>query len=224
MGINIALADSHPAVLAGVELVLSKFGHFQTVGTARNSTELETILATTHCDVLVADYLMDVGAHRDGLAFLADIRHRYPALQIVLFTLGDHISIRRAALKIGVHAIVRKSEGAELLIEAIRATCHRIPSDGSDAANAPEIRAPGPPLPLDYLTKHELDVLRLYASGLTVTQIATRLNRTRQTVAAQKRSAMHKCGVVRDVDLLRRIYEYHLLPAIETGSEQPPSS
>lgn len=218
MRIHIALADSHPAVLAGVELVLSKFEQFNITGTARNAAELETLLATTHCDVLVADVFPHVYPHRDGLSLLADIRRRYPALQIVLFTISDHPAMRRAALKICIRTIVRKSDEAEALVEAVRAASHQIPPHVATApARQPQPDARfAPPggnaaslgaLPLENLTRRELEVLRLYASGLTVTQIARRLNRARQTVSTQKLSAMRKCGVARDVDLFRLVYE-----------------
>jgi two-component system capsular synthesis response regulator RcsB len=224
MRINVALADNHPAVLAGVKLVLSKFDEFNITGTARNSTELDTLLTTTHCDVLVTDYLMPVAPHRDGLVFLADVRRRYPALQIVLFTVGDHPNIRRAALKIGVRLIVNKSDEAQTLVEAVRAVCNRIPSaatcaacatcatgkaaaDVTPAATSSAVVAVLPTLPLVDLTRRELEVLCLYASGHTVTQIARHLNRTRQTISAQKLSAMRKCGIDRDVDLFRLVYE-----------------
>jgi two-component system, NarL family, captular synthesis response regulator RcsB len=220
MRIHIALADSHPAVLAGVELVLSKFEQFNITGMARNAAELETLLATTHCDVLVADVFPRVYPHRDGLSLLADIRRRYPALQIVLFTISDQPAMRRAALKIGIRTIVRKSDEAEALVEAVRAASHQIPPHVATApapARQPQPDARfAPPggngaslgaLPLQNLTRRELEVLRLYASGLTVTQIARRLNRARQTVSTQKLSAMRKCGVARDVDLFRLVYE-----------------
>jgi two-component system, NarL family, captular synthesis response regulator RcsB len=218
MRINIAVADSHPAVLVGVERVLSKFEQFNITGTARNASELEALLATKHCDVLVTDYLAAAHSRRDKLAFLGNIQRLYPALQIVLFTIGNHPAVERAALNIGIRSIVRKTDEEEMLVEAVRAASHQIPArvlapmdcghtHTAHPASANDQTISQAVSPFSSLTPREFEVLRLYASGLTVTQIAQHLNQARQTVSAQKLSAMRKCGVARDVDLFRLVYE-----------------
>ncbi|MFT4066137.1 LuxR C-terminal-related transcriptional regulator [Paraburkholderia sp.] len=42
------------------------------------------------------------------------------------------------------------------------------------------------------LTSREVEVVRLYVGGATINEIAAQLNRTRQTVSAQKGTAMRK--------------------------------
>lgn len=141
MPIHIAVSDRFPVVLAGVEFVLSRFDTFAIMGSASNPAELETLLRTTRCDVLVTDYLLDIGTHSDGLSFLAGIRHRYPALQIVLFVAGDHPHLRRAAHKIGIRAIVKKSDEAEMLVEAVRAASRHVARATTSASEESPSRA-----------------------------------------------------------------------------------
>ncbi|OXH89196.1 DNA-binding response regulator, partial [Burkholderia multivorans] len=52
-------------------------------------------------------------------------------------------------------------------------------------------------------TTREIEVVRLYAAGLTVGEIASQLHRSKQTISSQKASAMKKLGIVRDADLIR---------------------
>nr|WP_240990313.1 response regulator transcription factor [Cupriavidus taiwanensis] len=53
----------------------------------------------------------------------------------------------------------------------------------------------------ELLTTRESEVLRLYLSGLSVTEIAVRTGRTVKTISTQKQSVMRKVGADNDVEL-----------------------
>jgi two-component system capsular synthesis response regulator RcsB len=53
-------------------------------------------------------------------------------------------------------------------------------------------------------------VIRLLASGMTVGAIATHLHRSKQTVSAQKVSAMRKLGLGNDAALFIYVQEHGL--------------
>lgn len=52
------------------------------------------------------------------------------------------------------------------------------------------------------LSPKESEVLRLFAEGFLVTEIAKKLNRSIKTISSQKKSAMMKLGVDNDIALL----------------------
>ncbi len=52
------------------------------------------------------------------------------------------------------------------------------------------------------LSPKESEVLRLFANGFLVTEIAKKFNRIIKTISSQKKSAMTKLGVDTDIDLL----------------------
>ena len=58
------------------------------------------------------------------------------------------------------------------------------------------------------LSPRELDVVRLFALGLSVTEISKRLNRSVTTVATQKRAAMRKLHLESNADLIRYASEH----------------
>ena len=53
------------------------------------------------------------------------------------------------------------------------------------------------------LTGKELEVIRLYGAGLSLTDIAARLNRSVSTIATQKGNAMRKLGIATNADMIR---------------------
>jgi len=57
--------------------------------------------------------------------------------------------------------------------------------------------------PSKNLTMRELEVVRLFVTGLTVSEIAERLHRSKQTISTQKMSAMRRLGIRRDADLIK---------------------
>jgi two-component system capsular synthesis response regulator RcsB len=54
------------------------------------------------------------------------------------------------------------------------------------------------------LSAREIEVVRLYVGGMSITQIADRLSRSVKTVSRQKRDAMRKLGIDHD----SRLSEY----------------
>ncbi len=61
------------------------------------------------------------------------------------------------------------------------------------------------------LSIREAEVFRLFASGLTVSQIARQLNRSVKTVSRQKVDAMAKLCIENDIDLYTYARENGLL-------------
>ena len=211
--IRIAIADDHPAVLIGIESVLKEVSTVELVGAVKNSTELIDLLNLQSCDVLVTDYAMQGGEYGDGIILLEFLRRRYPDLKVVVMTMMDNPGVLRALINHGVKCILSKSDDSTHLIPAV----HIAFSSGqyfspTIASMLAAINDSGKQeITQKELSKREFEVVRLYVSGLTVNEIAARLNRSKQTVSSQKASAMKKLGIVREADLFKYAMETGLL-------------
>jgi len=53
------------------------------------------------------------------------------------------------------------------------------------------------------LSKRELEVVRLFVSGMTMTEIAAQLKRSIKMIGTQKNTAMRKSGIERDSELFQ---------------------
>ncbi|PRG69627.1 response regulator transcription factor [Burkholderia cenocepacia] len=203
--LNVVIADDHSAVLAGIEATLRDLRLVRLTGAASNLTEIVDLLSSRPCDLLITDFAMPDGKYNDGLAMLSYLRTHFPEVQIVVFSCLDGARLTNKLLKLGVKAIVSKADDVAHLISAVYAVLAKA-----------EYLSPRVSLPRSEerigrrhlsLTKSEIEVLRLYVSGLSVSEIALQLNRTRQTISAQKIRAMQKLGVERDADLYQIVYE-----------------
>jgi two-component system capsular synthesis response regulator RcsB len=61
------------------------------------------------------------------------------------------------------------------------------------------------------LSARELEVVRLYASGMSLTEIAQQEKRSITTVATQKISAMRKLKIATNTDLIKYAYDVGLV-------------
>ena len=63
--------------------------------------------------------------------------------------------------------------------------------------------ARGAPRAIAALSPREHEVLVLFVSGLSVNEIATRLDRRKQTISTQKTAGLAKLGIDKDADLFK---------------------
>lgn len=194
--IRVALADDHPAILAGLRYELENQPSLAVVGTARNSTAIVESILRAPCDVLVTDYAMPGGRYGDGMTLLGYLHRTFPKLRVVVLTSIENPALLRQIGASGIRAVLNKTGDLHHLIAAIHAVYlgheFRCPASGPRPASS----TTGKPL-----SKRESEVLRLYVSGVSITGIAARLHRTKQTISAQKVSAMKKLGLECDADL-----------------------
>ena len=192
--IRVMVADDHPAISLGISYELSQCGSLEMLGQVSNSTELIGRLNEGDCDVVIVDYTMPGGKYGDGLALLSLLRRRYPHLQLVVFTMLNNPGLIRAILKQGINSTSH-------LLAAVSAAYSR------NQYFSPSIRDIFVNQVLsshnERLTPREAEIVRLFGSGLTITEIAERSHRSVQTISTQKVSAMKKLGIKRDADLIR---------------------
>ncbi|WP_069230178.1 response regulator transcription factor [Burkholderia territorii] len=202
---NVLIADDHPLILAGIDATLRSLRQLQIVGSACNSTEIIELLEKRRCDLLITDFVMPDGKFNDGITMLTYIRSHYPNLPVIVFTALDSIVLTDSLLKLGVRGIVSKVDDLGHLISSIYSV--RSGNEYLSPSVSRRLKSTRGGRRTTDLTKNEMEVLRLYVSGMSITEIAARLHRTKQTISAQKLKAMQKLGVERDADLYQMVYE-----------------
>jgi two-component system, NarL family, captular synthesis response regulator RcsB len=203
--IRIAIADDHPLLLTGLAYELSRLSGFTVVGNAQNSTELIELLSERAVDVVISDYTMPGGTHGDGLALFGFIRQRFPNTQLIALTMMSNPSVIRSLMAQGVRCILSKADSLVYIVDALHAALsnRRFLSPSVDAIMKMHGMESGANSSLTKkLSPRELEVVRLFVSGLTVSEIATRLHRSKQTISTQKMNAMRRLGIKRDTDLI----------------------
>jgi two-component system capsular synthesis response regulator RcsB len=203
--IKVILADDHPVILLGAEQAMLKFPGIEVVARARQSTELIKALRATPCDVLVTDLAMPGGQYGDGLPLISYLRRNFPAVRIVVLTMLENPALLRRLGELGVTSVVHKSDDLSHIAFAVQHVNRRL------EYMSPQVRAALETLRINgggkgdevILSKRELEVVRLFVSGLTIKEISGKLNRSIKTISTQKNTAMRKLGLERDSELFQ---------------------
>jgi two-component system, NarL family, captular synthesis response regulator RcsB len=203
--IRVVVADDHPVILFGAEQALLKFPGIQVVARARQSTELIKILQTTECDVLVTDLAMPGGQFGDGLPLIGYLRRNFPQVPIVVLTMLENAALLKRLSELGVTSVVNKSDDLSHIGQAVQHVSRRL------SYMSPSVRTALDTLKMNaggkdeevILSKRELEVVRLFVSGMTIKEIGEKLNRSIKTISTQKNTAMRKLGLERDSELFQ---------------------
>jgi two-component system, NarL family, captular synthesis response regulator RcsB len=178
----------------------------EVVGEATNVSQLLSELESKPCDVLITDFAMPepgLDAH-DGLRLIRKVRQNWPNVNIVVLTSVSNVAILRSILNAGAIGLVDKAEPIELVIAAVRhADVGRRYVSASFASALAEAGAEmdfSPDVP-PRLSPREIEVVRLFAKGYSITEISEELDRDVRTISRQKRDAMSKLGVKNDPGL-----------------------
>lgn len=186
-------------VLLGIRSILESEG-IDVVGTATSTDALIQGLRSHPCDVVITDLMMPGGSLPDGTLLIQEIRAEFPLLPVLVMTMVSNLGIIDSLLRLGVLGVVEKTERMDMLVEAVRAVAKRrrfesprlmdqLQSYRSERGSS------------DRLSPREAEVIRLLASGLSVSEIGVRLGRSLKTISRQKMDAMRKLGLESDVDL-----------------------
>ncbi|UNK47907.1 response regulator transcription factor [Lysobacter sp. S4-A87] len=205
MPLRIIIADDHPIVRSGIRELLDSSGDFGPFIEVGSSDALVEAMEQRPFDVVLTDFNMPGGQITDGLNLLALVRQRWPQTPVMVLTMVRNVGLLRAVLDTGVRGLLNKSDALEELEQAVRAVSKGqtyISADLRLMINAAQAAASGSGE--IRLSRRESEVMRMFASGLTVSQIALQLNRSAKTISRQKMDAMAKLGLRSD----REIYNY----------------
>jgi len=212
--IRVVLADDQTLVRQGIKSLLDLTADIRVVAEACDGSEALRILTTTPADVGLLDVRMPEQTGLEVLAALARIGSAPPC---ILLTTFDDDAVAIEGIKLGARGFLLKDVSLDQLTTAIRAVA------GGGTLFNPAItervvrglarlatRVPASPVPMT-LTKRELDVLGLIASGHSNREIADALGTAEATVKNQASSIFGKLGVRDRTRAVLRAIELGLL-------------
>ena len=209
--IRVALADDHPLVVAALRDCFQRTPGFVIACECTNGSELTSALSHTPADVAVTDFSMGHGDRSlDGFNLLRRLVRLHPKTPVVVISAQTNTGVIHRSMKLGARAFVSKEDDPH---EVIRA-CIQVTSTSGEFFS-PSIRAvleaASTAAPSTELTGRELELVRLYAQGLQLNEIASKLGRSVSTVSSQKTVAMRKLSIQTNTDLIRYAYEHGLI-------------
>lgn len=215
MSIRILLADDHAVVRRGLHVMLSTQGGLELVGEASNGLETLALAQRLAPDIILMDLQMPV---LDGLATMERLRESGSTAKVIVLTSFADQTHVLPAVRAGARGYLLKDVEPEELIRAIRRVhegkielhsevagqllelvAAAEPPAGAPAADTPAARtgllAAVGAGPFAALTRRELEVLGLIASGKNNKEIAAALFISEKTVKTHVSHVLDKLGV-----------------------------
>lgn len=208
--IKVLVADDHVIVRNGLKQLFGVMGDLVVAAEAENGEQVLKALQHGKFDLLLLDLNMP---GISGVELIAVIRAQYPALPILVLSMRSEVYVAKRVIHAGVAGYVTKGGSEALLISAIRkvAAGERF----MDTAIAEQIMfektAYSDVVSVDCLSSRELQVMKLFAQGLGVGEIAKELAISQTTVSTHKTRLMKKMNFGSNSELVLYAAEYGLV-------------
>ena len=201
---TVVIADDHPIVLLGVRELVERDARFQVVGEAICSAGLIGLLEQQPVDIVITDYNMPGDSpYGDGLKLVEYLKRHFPQVQILILTMiSNHLILTRLQ-EMGVVGVIQKSQLHTEIQVALKSIAQQALYRSLEPAKTSVVESmTAIDERFSTLSPKEFEILRLFISGRSVSDIARSQNRSSKTISAQKISAMRKLEVGSDQDLL----------------------
>jgi DNA-binding NarL/FixJ family response regulator len=207
--IRIVIADDHAIVREGLKRIVSSVDDMEVAGEAANGCEVMLRVRELTFDVLMLDLSMP---GRSGMELIKLVRAEKPKLRILVLSMHQELQYAVRAIRAGASGYLTKESAPAQLEQAIR----KIAAGGAfiSAEVAEQLALGAMPgseaLPHASLSNREFEVFRLVVDGVSVTDIAARLNLSVKTVSTHKSNLMQKMGLQNQSELIRYALKHGL--------------
>lgn len=189
-------------VREGVKQMLAAESGMRLVGEARNLEEALEVTRRLAWDVLILDYALPGGR---GLQALQEIKRAHPRRHVLILSTQAEDAIAVSALRAGAAGYVGKESASGELALAIRtAISGKKYVSASLADRLARALGQGPQgLAHESLSEREMRVMRMIASGKSITHIAKELGLSPNTVSTYRLRILRKLKLENNADLVR---------------------
>jgi DNA-binding NarL/FixJ family response regulator len=193
--IRVLIADDHPIVRQGLEIVINSQPDMKLVGQASNGEEALALAHELKPDVIVLDLKMPV---KNGLMAIQELRASDARIPILVLTSFPDNEMVITAIQSGANGVMLKDSPPEQLLNAIRDVLHGKSALHPSVAHQLLVKVQQSAAITQgnqTLTKREIDVLKCLAQGYSNQKIAVTLSISTRTVTTHIRNILDKLGL-----------------------------
>ena len=208
--IRVLVIDDHAVVRRGLKEILTRDLEGSVCDEAENAEQAITKVRGQDWELVILDIAMP---GRSGIEVLKDIRQERPDLPVLIFSMHAEDQYARRVFKAGARGYMNKECPPEELIKAIK----RILSGGRYVSPALaerlawDLNQDTEQQIHETLSDREFEVLRMIASGKTVSLIAEELHLSVATVSTYRARILEKMKMTNTAELIRYAFSNRLM-------------
>jgi two-component system, NarL family, invasion response regulator UvrY len=196
---RILLVDDHAIVRSGLRNLLASVADTQ-ISEATTGPDAQLRLRQDRPDLVLLDLnLPGIG----GLELLRRLRLEDKEVRVLVLSMHADPMYAVRAMELGAHGYLSKNASAEELLTAVWRVAEGSRYIENEIAQELALHKVAPGHVLQDLTTRDLEIMRLLADGMSLTEIADALGIAYKTVANTCSHIKTKLGVTRTSDLVR---------------------
>jgi two-component system invasion response regulator UvrY len=198
--IRVLVADDHAVVRRGLRQILAETQDILVGGEAATAPDVLRLVRDERWDVVV----LDINLQGDnGLEILAEIQRDKPELPVLILTVYSEEQYAVRAVRAGAAGFLTKESAPDKLIEAVRKVAGggRYVTAALAERLASIVAAKHDGAPHERLSNREFEILKLIASGKTVSEIARALSLSVKTVSTHRTRILAKMSAKTNAEL-----------------------
>ncbi|MEO7043912.1 MAG: response regulator transcription factor [Ferruginibacter sp.] len=208
--IRILIADDHSIVRRGLRQILLEGFPTAAIEEVPDAEAMIKKIIQAEWDVVISDLSMP---GRSGLEALQQIKQLHPRLPVLILSIHPEEQYALRVLKAGASGYLSKDMAPDELVNAVhRVMLGKKYITASIAEKLASVLDQDSDKPShEYLSDREFSVLKLLASGKSVSEIAESLFLSVTTVSTYRARIMAKMGLKNNADLTLYAIEHKLL-------------
>lgn len=207
--LHVLIADDHAIVRQGLRQILSETDDLIVAGEADDGANALQLARSQTWDVFLLDVAMP---NRNGIDTLKQLKKEFPKLPVLMLSMHPEDQYAVRAIQAGAAGYLTKQSAPAELVAAIRKVAQGEKYISPTLAEKlAEVIAGGNRPGLEKLSDREHEVLRLIASGKTLTQVAEELSISVATVSTYRARLLEKLGLGNTAELIRYGLEHGLV-------------
>lgn len=213
---KILIVDDHEVVRDGLKNILTSLDGIAIAGEAGNGEDAVKMYTTIKPDLVIMDISMP---GMNGIEATRIIKEKDPDARILILTMHDNQEYLNQIIRSGAKGFILKNTDKEELLDAVKTVAsgdNFFSKDISKLIIDNYIRTAKETEKNDGykevpLTKREIEILKLIASGYSNQEIANILYISYNTVDTHRKNIMHKLSIKNTAGLVRYAIEKGLI-------------
>jgi DNA-binding NarL/FixJ family response regulator len=216
---RVVVVDDHPIVRRGLVDLLDDQSDLEVCGEAAEVAEAMQVIEATRPDVIVVDLALKSG---QGIELIELVKARYQGVKMLVSSVHDEMLFAERTLRAGALGYIAKEESTEHLVEAIhqvlRGEVYLSPRMSGRLLHHMIGGKPPQEDPIARLSHRELEAFEMIGQGLTIQQIAEKLQLSPKTIETHREKIKEKLDLKNSAELSRRAVQWVLEHKYTDGS------
>ena len=199
---RVLIIDDHVMMREGVTEIIEHAEDLSVCGTASTANEGLEALNRLKPDLVLVDITLP---GKNGIEFIKDARALQPGLRVLVMSMHDESLYADRVLRAGGRGYIRKQEGGDKLIEAMRRVLRgEIAVSEKMTGRLLETFSGRKTMdsPLEGLSDRELEVFQLIGQGKTMKEIGAELHLSPKTIEVHRSNIREKLHVTSAAELV----------------------